>query len=259
MERETKIYVLRDPRTNAVRYVGKTVQSLARRLNAHILRSAAKRTHRDCWISGLTAAGLRPIIECIATAGADWIEREQFWIAHYRATGCDLTNQTDGGEGTPGIEFSESFRRQLSERQTARMTPEYRKRLSEKVKDGWTPERRAAWAKKMSERQTPEERARRSKLANSPEMLALNRAKQIEVWTPERRAARSAQVRAQMTPERIEAHAEKLRKTTSSPEWKAKHSISQRAKWTPEMRAAQAERTKAQFAAKRAALESGPK
>lgn len=259
MERETKIYVLRDPRTNAVRYVGKTVQSLARRLNAHVLRSAAKRTHRDCWIAGLTAAGLSPIIECIATAGADWVEREQFWIAHYRASGSDLTNQTDGGEGTPGIEFSDSLRRQMSERQSARMTPEYRKQLSGKVKSGWTPERRADWAAKMAERQTLEERARRSAHQNAPDILARQREKQKDVWTPERRAARAAQVRAQMTPERVAAHKEKLRKTMSDPEWKARHSVAQRSKWTPEMRAAQSERTKAQFAVKRAALESGAK
>lgn len=258
MERETKIYVLRDPRTNSVRYVGKTVQTLARRLNAHILRSAAKRTHRDCWIAGLIAVGLKPIIESVATAGADWIEREQFWIGHYRASGCDLTNQTDGGEGAPGIKFSESFKRQLSERQSARMTPEYRKQLSEKVKSGWTPERRAAWAAKMAERQTPEERARRSAHQNAPEMLARQREKQREVWTPERRAARAAQVRAQMTPERIAAHKERLKKTTSTPEWKAKHAALQRAKWTPEMRAAQAARTRAQFAAKCAAADQKP-
>ncbi|ACC71065.1 GIY-YIG nuclease family protein [Paraburkholderia phymatum] len=256
MERETKIYVLRDPRTHAVRYVGKTVQSLARRLNAHVHRSDAKKTHRDCWIAGLRMAGLIPVIECVATAGADWAECEQFWIAHYRAAGCDLTNQTDGGEGTPGIEVKDSVRVEMSRRQIAKMTPEYRKQLSEKVKSGWTPERRAEWAAKMAERQTPEERARRSAQQNAPEMLARQREKQKEVWTPERRAARAAQVKAQMTPERIAAHKERLRKTTSDPEWKARHSVSQRAKWTPEMRAAQAARTRAQFAAKRALTQS---
>ncbi|WP_080421237.1 GIY-YIG nuclease family protein [Burkholderia ubonensis] len=255
MQKETKIYVLRDPRTGAVRYVGKTVQTLARRLSAHMLRSAAKRTHRDCWIAGLMAAGFEPVIECIATAGADWAEREQFWIAHYRAAGCDLTNQTDGGEGSPGIEVSETQRRGMSQRQSMRMTSEYRRHLSEKVKSGWTPERRAAFAAKMAARQTPEERARRSELANTPEMLARQRAKQAEVWTPERRAARAAQVRLQMTPERIAAHKERLKKTMSDPEWKARHSVAQRAKWTPELRAAQAARTRAQFAAKRTAAD----
>jgi hypothetical protein len=256
MERETKIYVLRDPRTNAIRYVGKTVRSLVRRLSAHILRSGEKRTHRDCWIAGLLMAGLKPVIEPIDVAGDDWAEKERFWIAHFRAAGCDLTNQTDGGEGTPGLEVPAHLRAQISAQQSARMTPEYRKHVGEKSREAWTPERRAEWGARMSARYTPEERERRSKQFSTPEMLALQRAKQAEVWTPERRAARSAQVKAQMTPERVAAHKARLKKTTADPEWKAKHSERERSKWTPEMRAAQAERTRAQFAAKRALIQS---
>jgi hypothetical protein len=255
MQRETKIYVLRDPRTNEIRYVGKTVQSLVRRLSAHILRSANKRTHRDCWIAGVLMAGLTPRIEEVDVAGDDWEEKERFWIAHFRAAGFDLTNQTDGGEGTPGLEMPLHVRVQVSARQSARMTPEYRKHIGVKSREAWTPERRAEWSIRMSERYTPEERARRSAHQNSPEMLERQRIKQAQVWTPERRAARSAQVKAQMTPNRIAAHAEKLKKMAADPEWKAKHSATQKAKWTPEMRAAQSERTKAQFAAKRAAAE----
>lgn len=259
MQRETKIYVLRDPRTDEIRYVGKTVRSLVRRLSAHINRSAEKRTHRDCWIAGLMSAGFRPVIEQIDTAFDDWAEKERFWIKFYREAGTDLTNRTDGGDGTPGLEVSPEARVATSKRQAARMTDEYRAHIADRVRESWTQERRAAWSEEVSKRYTPEERAKRSAHHNSPEMLALHRAKQAEVWTPERRAARSAQVKAQMTPERIAAHVEKLKKRTSNPEWKARHSETQRAKWTPEMRAAQSERTKAQFAAKRAAAEQEPR
>lgn len=246
--------MLRDPRTNEIRYVGKTVQSLAKRLGAHIHNSAEKRTHRDCWIAGLLMAGSRPTIEKIDVAGDDWADKERYWIKFYRDAGADLTNRTDGGEGSLGMEVSVETRAIISIQQSARMTEEYRAQIAERVRESWTAERRAEWGGRVSERFTPEERERRSRFQSSPEMLARQRAKQIEVWTPERRAARAAQVKAQMTPERVAAHREKLRQTTASPEWKVAHSAREKSKWTPEMRAAQAEKARAHAAARRAKL-----
>lgn len=244
-----RIYVLIDPRDGAVRYVGQTKRTLARRFSSHLASSATCRTHRDCWIAGLLAAGLRPEIRQIDTCGPDWAECERKWIAHYRAAGAKLTNRTDGGEGTPGAPISEENRRASSERQSRRMSDHRaRAELSRKVSESWTEERRAEKAAETASRMTPEVREQKSKMQRSPEMLERQRAAQAAYWTPERRAARAAQVKAAMTPERVAAHAEKVRNTTASPEWRAAHAERERSKWTPEMRAAQAARTKQQFA-----------
>ena len=97
------IYVLRDPQTLDVRYVGKTIQPLRDRLGAHMRRCKQLRTHRDCWIKGLLDAGIKPIIEEIETASGDWETRERFWIAYYRKHSRSLTNQTEGGGGRSGF------------------------------------------------------------------------------------------------------------------------------------------------------------
>jgi hypothetical protein len=119
----TKIYLLRDPIDGSVRYVGKTVQTLARRLGIHVSRRSTYKSHANSWIIGLLAIGKRPLIELIELCGDDWEERERFWIAHYRMIGASLTNHTDGGEGKPGNMPSEETRAKMRAAH-ARRTPE---------------------------------------------------------------------------------------------------------------------------------------
>lgn len=58
--------------------------------------------------------GIRPVYQMIERGEGDgWKTRERFWISHYR-TICQLTNLTDGGEGTPGLVVSEKTRKALS-------------------------------------------------------------------------------------------------------------------------------------------------
>jgi hypothetical protein len=103
--RLTRIYTLSDPRTEEVRYVGKTVTSLPQRFSIHLATSRSKvrgRSHTAAWIRSLEADGVRPVIRQIDIAGDDWVECERRWIAKFRADGADLTNHTDGGEGMAG-------------------------------------------------------------------------------------------------------------------------------------------------------------
>ena len=47
----TKIYILKHPNTNEIRYVGKTIQQLKYRLATHISRSKKYRyAYVNCWI-----------------------------------------------------------------------------------------------------------------------------------------------------------------------------------------------------------------
>lgn len=102
----TRIYVLKDPRTGQVRYVGKTINALKSRLMEHI-REAFDITgnsfaSKKCkWIRALYENGNLPSMEQIDYCTTGWQEKERHWIAFYRQEYPDLTNVLDGGEGAP--------------------------------------------------------------------------------------------------------------------------------------------------------------
>jgi hypothetical protein len=93
------IYVLKDPRTLEVRYVGATSRP-DKRLRDHIKGARLKaKTHKDHWLRQLLTHDLKPVFEVVANPTGDWETAEREWIARFRARGCRLTNSTDGGEG----------------------------------------------------------------------------------------------------------------------------------------------------------------
>jgi len=125
------IYGLCDPRTDEVRYIGKTKHSPAFRLRGHIAaaKSGHKR-HTTYWINELLSIGLRPNIYVIERVdGEIWDRAERYWIAYFRSLGCNLTNHGDGGEG--GHNSSPEKRAQLSARLRGRpCSPETRAKIS---------------------------------------------------------------------------------------------------------------------------------
>lgn len=107
---ETKIYVLKEPDSLDIRYVGKTVNSLLSRLGSHI--SDAKNqninNHRVNWLRKLINGGKLPVIEEIDKC--PWNESqglETYYISYYKNLGCNLVNETEGGEGTLGNKQSQ--------------------------------------------------------------------------------------------------------------------------------------------------------
>lgn len=115
----TYIYVLIDPRTDEIRYVGKTID-IKRRFKNHC-RCELKRD-KENWVRNLRAAGLRPRMQIIETVtDGTWIQREQFWIAYYREKGCRLTNLTSGGNGSSGRRLSAASRAKISESAKSRI------------------------------------------------------------------------------------------------------------------------------------------
>jgi hypothetical protein len=92
------IYALVDPRTDKIRYVGKTTWPLAHRLRTHMADATAKpHTRRARWVNGLRAEALRPTIRALEVVPtAEWETAERRWIR--RLAHCDLTNATEGGE-----------------------------------------------------------------------------------------------------------------------------------------------------------------
>lgn len=92
------IYVLIDPRTDEVRYVGKTIQKLNERLKCHC--NEKEKSHKNNWIAELKKHKLKPIIKTIETCNdEDWPEREKYWIGFYKDSGCKMTNSHVGGMG----------------------------------------------------------------------------------------------------------------------------------------------------------------
>jgi len=98
------IYGLVDPRTEEIRYIGKTEQIPDCRLTQHVhrARTTDRNTHLLNWLRLMLDADMVPsitILEIVDAGGPDWQEREREWIAHGHESGWPLTNSTSGGEG----------------------------------------------------------------------------------------------------------------------------------------------------------------
>lgn len=194
-----RLYVLRDPRTDAIRYAGVTRTPLTRRLAEHI--SAARRardigrdTHRSNWICTLLAAGLRPLIEEVAVTTADtWATDERTLIERLRGQGCELTNRSDGGEGP----YGEGLAPGSTSRQRAATTLRARRE-----REGYPEASRARLsAINQGRKRSPETRARMSAAAKArgvhPDAGAkISAALKGRTQSPEAIAARVASRRA---------------------------------------------------------------
>lgn len=97
------IYILCDPSTDEVRYVGKTIDE-AGRFRSHISDSHSEgrtKNHKDACIRSLDKIGLRPKMEVLErienSDDTDWQHVERFWISYLRFLGCRLTNLDSGG------------------------------------------------------------------------------------------------------------------------------------------------------------------
>jgi hypothetical protein len=135
--RPTSIYVLKDPRNNEIRYVGKTVKKLSDRLCSHICVAKKREVinHRTNWIYSLLSQGLEPIMELIETVPVNegWQERERYWIKHYRELGYNLVNVTDGGGGDGPIVCKWNVNRHSGMR-GKKMSDEHRAKISKSLK-----------------------------------------------------------------------------------------------------------------------------
>lgn len=188
------IYGLVDPRTQFLRYVGKSADP-NRRLKQHIAEARRRQSFATRrWVWHLIGLGLGPELVVLDEAPeAEINDAECFWIAAMRLAGCALTNIKPGGDGQPRgyVRPRAAVERGAAKLRGRKRSPEQRARLV------------AAFT-------TPQMRERRRQIveelkANNPEWLAAvrrsnvgrvmspeARRKQSLAWTPERRAAHIA-------------------------------------------------------------------
>lgn len=97
---DTNIYILVDPSTEEVRYVGKC-NNPDERYKAHKNGARDVGTHKRNWVESLKRRNLKPAMEIIDSVPmGEWQYWESWWISYFRSLGCNLLNYTEGGDGT---------------------------------------------------------------------------------------------------------------------------------------------------------------
>jgi len=89
-KRRTHVYVLKDPITGEIKYVGKTINP-EKRIKEHI-GEAVKSAQKISWILSLLNQGVEPIIEIIASEDGDGSQLEKKYIREYISQGMQLLN-----------------------------------------------------------------------------------------------------------------------------------------------------------------------
>ncbi len=100
-EREVAfIYCLCCPKTNEVRYIGKSKNPKKRLMeHIHVAAYGHSNRHQSQWVRSLISCGTEPLLKVVFRVPEDmtWQVAEKFFIASAKEFGFDLTNANDGG------------------------------------------------------------------------------------------------------------------------------------------------------------------
>lgn len=95
-EESVSVYVLCDPRTNEVRYVGETIDTM-NRMRGH--RSCTANKERTEWVKELEGLGLQPVMKVVSIVQrSECYEEERRVIELHRSQGCLLFNKKRAGK-----------------------------------------------------------------------------------------------------------------------------------------------------------------
>lgn len=93
----TFIYCLIDPRTNQVRYIGKSDHP-TQRYKEHLYQN--RKTYLKDWVKSLKKENLKPeLIILDEVLLSEWEFWEKHYISLYKSWGFKLCNMTEGGDG----------------------------------------------------------------------------------------------------------------------------------------------------------------
>jgi len=125
------IYTLSDPRTNQVRYVGKTIDP-KERYRGH-KKDKKGNTYRVNWIMSLKKQSLVPIFEVIDVVDCkEWTFWENYWIAQFKTWGFKLVNGNAKGDGCITFKHTEQAKEKISKTSKGRLhTAETKKLMSQ--------------------------------------------------------------------------------------------------------------------------------
>ena len=125
------IYVLLEPDTNNVRYVGKAVDLYTRIRNHYKPSRLIDKTHKNNWLNKLLNKGKYVKVNIVEQLDDENLlnEAEKKWIKHYKDLGCDLTNGTEGGDG--GKMSPESIEKMKSKKTGVKLSEEHKQKISE--------------------------------------------------------------------------------------------------------------------------------
>lgn len=192
--RRVKIYVLKHPDTLEIRYVGKTVRSLNRRLGNHIANAKGNKhnKHLSNWIMSILKERKRPIIELIEECdNSVWEEREKYWISQYN----NLINLTEGGDGCIGfIHNSETINKLRLINLGRKHTEEFKKAMSKRLKGiSHSKEHSAKIAKANTGKKASEETKKRLSESHKgivqSEESKRKRSETIKAWWAKRKSS----------------------------------------------------------------------
>jgi len=177
------IYGLLDPRTNEVRYIGKSSTGM-KRPNLHRKPSclAKDNTYKAHWIRALQREGLTYKIEVLEYVSSrdELNAAERYWIEEARSHSWRLTNLTDGGDGLSGAVFSKEHRAKISAaNKGCRFTEEQYARflLAIRKRDPSTRSTEAACRKNMGSKKSATFKAMISQVHRGKVLSAATRAK----------------------------------------------------------------------------------
>lgn len=109
IDNDVFIYLLKDPFTMQVIYVGQSINP-KQRLRSHITEAKHHKRKINKLVLDILEAGSRPVMEILEKCDQDnWKEREQYWIKYYFESGNDLGNIGRGGGDARPLNF-ESMR-----------------------------------------------------------------------------------------------------------------------------------------------------
>lgn len=91
----THIYILKDPNTLEIKYIGKSNHP-RKRYKQHLYHALKNNNKRDIWIRDLLKNNKKPLMEIIDVVDkGEWIEKETEYIKTFRKHHIDLTNETN--------------------------------------------------------------------------------------------------------------------------------------------------------------------
>jgi len=240
------IYSLIDPRTNEIRYIGKTIDPERRRRDHYKYAVRNPQVPKDLWYRSMLDKGVEPIFHIVMKIPDDrWQRLERQVIAKYREMGYRLLNMTDGGDGSQGYrwtdeqqerhretcrrlwdnpEYVAAMRASLENHDWSYLDDEFKRNLSERMKEHWAdPEWRAMMKEALKKRSTDEFRAKLSKASKkkwaTPGFKERVIAGLREYWAdPEHKEQHRKRMRKAMTDE-VKAHiSEGVRRRWEDPE-----------------------------------------